>query len=173
MSLRETYPRFLPVVLGFFLLSVISSAQAQQKLLDKEVSLSRTTGEIDQLLNELGRKGRFSYTSTSQLKVHRMASVLNKKQKIRNHLSDIFRYDSLQFVEQKNKILLIPMRRKIAPVITFQQLKGLVIDSRTRKPLSYSNVFLLNKSTRTITNASGRFELKLSMGESDDTIGVS
>jgi hypothetical protein len=173
MSLREIYPRFLPVVLSYFLLFLITSAQAQQKLLDKEVSLSRTTGEIDQLLNELSRKGKFSFTYTSQVKVHRMGSVLNRKQMIRNHLSDIFRYDSLQFVEQKNKILLIPLRRKVTPAITFQLLKGLVIDSRTRKPLSYSNVFLLNKSTGTITNASGRFELKIAQGESNDTIGIS
>jgi hypothetical protein len=173
MSQRETYPRFLPVVLSFVLLSVLTSVQAQQKLLDKEVSLSRTTGEIDLLLNELSRKGKFSFTYTSQVKVHRMTSVLNKKQMVRNHLADIFRYDSLQFVEQNNKILLIPIRRKIAPAITFQLLKGLVIDSRTRRPLSYSNVFLLNKSTGTITNASGRFELKITLGESHDTIGVS
>jgi hypothetical protein len=173
MSQRETYPRFLPVVLSFVLLSVLTPVQAQQKLLDKEVSLSRTTGEIDILLNELSRKGKFSFTYTSQVKVHRMASVLNKKQMVRNHLADIFRYDSLQFVEQNNKILLIPIRRKIAPAITFQLLKGLVIDSRTRRPLSYSNVFLLNKSTGTITNASGRFELKITQGENQDTIGVS
>ncbi len=173
MSQRETYPRFLPVVLSFVLLSALTSVQAQQKLLDKEVSLSRTTGEIDLLLNELSRKGKFSFTYTSQVKVHRMASVLNKKQMVRNHLADIFRYDSLQFVEQNDKILLIPIRRKIAPAITFQLLKGLVIDSRTRRPLSYSNVFLLNKSTGTITNASGRFELKITQGESQDTIGVS
>jgi len=173
MSSREIYLRFLPVVLSLVLLIIAPSAQAQQNLLDKEVSLSRTTGEIDQLLNELSRKGRFSFTYTSHVKVHRMAAVLARKQMVRNHLSDIFRYDSVQFIEQNNKILLVPIRKKAMPAANFRQIKGLVIDSRTRRPLSYSNIFLLNKSIGTISNTSGRFELKVAPGESEDTIGVS
>jgi hypothetical protein len=173
MSLRESYTRLLPVVFALFFLFPGISAQTQQGLLDKEVNLSRTTGEIEELLNELSRKGKFSFTYTSQIQVHRMGSVLQKKQLIRNHLADIFRFDSVQFIEQNNKILLVPFHRKVPPAIRYKSVKGLVIDSKTRRPLPYSNVFLINKSTGTISNMGGRFELKISASEPDDTLGVS
>lgn len=173
MRLRELYHVFLPV---FFILSLFKTGipiQAQQNLLDREINLSHTTGEIDQFLNEIGHKGNFSFTYTSQIQVHRMASVLLKKQIIRNHLADIFRYDSIQFLEQNNKILLIPLRKKSLPVFNFRLIKGLVIDSRTRRPLPYSNIFLQNKSTGTISNSSGRFELKVAPTDQTDTLDVS
>lgn len=173
MSIRETHSGLLPVVFSLILLLTGISSQAQQNLLDKEVSLSRTTGEIDQLLNEISRKGKLSFTYTSQIQVHRMASTILKKQMIRNHLSDIFRFDSIQFIEQNKKILLIPIRKKVAPVFSFRAVKGLVIDSKTRRPLAYSNIFLVNKSTGTISNTSGRFELKIAPEECNDTLGVS
>ncbi len=173
MSLRESYTRLLPVVFALFLLFPGFSAQAQQGLLDKEVNLSRTSGEIEELLNEISRKGKFSFTYTSQIQVHRMASVLQKKQLIRNHLADIFRFDSIQFIEQNEKILLVPFHRKISPPVDYTSIRGLVIDSKTRHPLPYSSVFLTNKSIGTITNMGGRFELKISALEPDDTLGVS
>jgi hypothetical protein len=150
-----------------------SGSYAQESLLDREVNLSRTTGEIDALLHEISRKGKFSFTYTSQIQVHRMASVTEKKQLVRNHLTDIFRFDSIQFVESHNKILLIPLVKKPAPVTPYRLIKGLVIDGRTRRPLPYSSIFLLNKSIGTITNAAGRFELKLNPTDFDDTLGVS
>ncbi len=58
-------------------------------------------------------------------------------------------------------------------MFNYKSIRGLVIDSKTRNPLPYSNVFLINKSTGTITNIGGRFELKISTSEPDDTLGVS
>jgi hypothetical protein len=173
MSIREVYHRFFPVLLSMTLLVVEIPVTAQQGLLDREINLSQTTGEIDQLLNEISRKGKFSFTYTSQIQVHKMASVMLKRQLVRNHLADIFRYDSIQFVEKNNKVLLIPLHRKIYPVANYHLIKGLVIDGRTRKPLPYSNIFLINKSTGTISNTNGRFELKITPADFKDTLGVS
>ena len=173
MSLRETYRCFFPVIFLQILLSTGIPIQAQQALLDREINLTRTTGEIDQFLKEISRKGNFSFTYTSQIQVHRMASVLQKKQMIRNHLADIFRYDSIQILEQNNKVLLIPLRKKSPAVFNFRLIKGLVIDGKTRRPLAYSNIFLLNKSTGTISNANGRFELKIAPANATDTLGIS
>ncbi|MBN2481596.1 MAG: carboxypeptidase-like regulatory domain-containing protein [Bacteroidales bacterium] len=173
MILRETYQRIFPVLFSLFL-SIGSQVCAQQKsILEREVSLSQTTGEIDVLLNEISRKANFSFTYTSQIQVHRIASVTQKKQSVGNHLGEIFRFDSIQFVEQNNKILLIPLSRKPQTIIDYRPIKGLVIDARTRRPLSFANIFLLDKSIGTISNASGRFELKLKSYEADDTVGIS
>ena len=173
MSLRETYPCFIPVILILILLNTGNAALAQQSLLDREVNLNRTSGEIDQLLREIARKGKFSFTYTSQIQTQRMSSVLSNRQTVRDHLADIFRYDSIQILEQNKKILLIPLIRKQKTIPTFRVVKGLLIDERTRKPLAYSNIFLSNKSIGTISNSAGRFEIKITSSEIDDTLGFS
>lgn len=174
MSLRETNRSSFPVILSILLLFTGIQAFSQEALLDREVNLSRNTGEISLLLKELARKGKFSFTYTSEIKADRMASVLNRRQSVRDHLADIFRYDSIRFMEQNKKILLIPLTKRITEVHSdFRSIKGLVIDGRTRRPLAYSNVFLNNKSTGTITNFNGRFELKISKASDLDTMVVS
>ena len=173
MSMRETYRCFFPVILLISILNTGIPALAQQSILDREVYLSRNTGEIDQLLKEIGRKGKFSFTYTSQIQVHRMASVLLRKQLVRDHLADIFRYDSIKILEQNNKILLVPLSKKPNVVFNFRSIKGLVIDGKTRRPLSYTNIFLYNKSTGTVSNAGGRFELKVESPDNGDTLGIS
>lgn len=147
--------------------------QAQKSLLDREVHLSQTTGQIDQLLKEIARKGKFSFTYTSQIQSQRYATVMYKKQPVKNHLADIFRFDSIRIMEQNNKILLIPLLKKAKTGTLVRSIKGLVIDGRTRQPLPYSIVFLSNKSTGTITNQAGRFELKVQTNDYSDTVGIS
>jgi hypothetical protein len=173
MRMRETYGCFFPFILLIGLLFTVAPAFAQESLLDREVNLSNNTGEIDQLLKEIARKGKFSFTYTSQIQSHRMASVLNKRQLVRDHLADIFKYDSIEILEQNKKILLIPLLKKPKAVINFRSIKGLVIDSKTRRPLPYSNIFLINKSIGTVTNAGGRFELKVVSVDVTDTLGIS
>jgi hypothetical protein len=173
MSMREAYRCFFPVILLISLLNTGIPALAQKSLLDREVNLSHNIGEIDQLLKEIGRKGNFSFTYTSQIQTHRMASVLLKKQSVRNHLADIFRYDSIQILEQNKKLLLIPLFKKPPLVFNFRSINGLVIDGKTRRPLPFSNIFINNKSIGTISNSAGRFEIKVTPSNNSDTLGIS
>lgn len=173
MRLREIYRCLVPVTILIILMLTGNAALAQQSLLDREVNLSRNTGAIDVLLREISRKGNFSFTYTSRINGHQLTSVINRKQTVRNHLNDIFRYDSIQYLEQNKKILLIPMIKKPLPVTGFRSISGLVIDSKNRRPLAYTNIFISNKSTGTISNSTGRFELKISPGQLYDTLGIS
>lgn len=171
MSLREAYRFFFPVV--FLIFFTGSTALSQERLLDREITLSQNTGEISMLLREIGRKGKFSFTYTSQINTQRYASVSHKKQTVQNHLSDIFRFDSIQIIEQNKKILLVPLIKKPLNKVPYKLIKGLIIDKRSRRPLSYSNIFLNNKSTGTTSNAIGRFEIKINSSEFEDTLGIS
>lgn len=163
-----------PVILTLMFLFTGNKALCQESLLDREINLSRNAGEISFLLKELARKGKFSFTYTSEIQVNRMASVLYRKQSVKDHLKDIFRYDSINILEQNRKILLIPLKKELTETVSdFRSIKGLVVDSRSRKPLSYSNIFLRNKSTGTITNFTGRFEIKLPSIADQDTLVVS
>jgi hypothetical protein len=76
-------------------------------------------------------------------------------------------------VEQNKKILLVPLLKKPPVVLNFRSIRGLVIDDRSRRPLPYSSIFLNNKSIGTISNASGRFEIKISPSELNDTLEIS
>lgn len=174
MSLRETIRSGFPVILSLLLLFSGIQTFCQEGLLDREVNLSRNTGEISLLLKELARKGKFSFTYTSEIQPNRLASVFMRNQTVRNHLADIFRYDSIQVLEQNRKILLIPVvSKKVHETTGYRLIRGLIIDSRSRRPLSYSNIYINNKSTGTISNVTGRFEFKLQQPVYHDTLVVS
>ncbi|MFO7370241.1 MAG: carboxypeptidase-like regulatory domain-containing protein [Bacteroidales bacterium] len=173
MRLRERYRCRIPVFILTLLLFTGLIMQAQESLLDREIHLSQPSGQIDQLLKEIARKGKFSFTYTSQIQSQRYASVMHKKQPVKDHLADIFRYDSIQVLEQNKKILLIPLLKKPKAVTHVRSIKGVVIDGKTRQPLPYSSIFLSNKSTGTITNQIGRFELKVHEADYGDTLGIS
>jgi hypothetical protein len=172
MKVREKYQFLFPFWFMLLFIGLGSWAVAQKGILDSEVHLSRNTGEIDCLLREIARKGHFSFTYTSQIDAHRISSVSQKNQTVFNHLSDIFRYDSIQFLEREGKILLIPLSRN-ALKPEFDLIKGIVVDARTRRPLPYSNVFLINSNKGIVSNKNGRFEFKISCSNQSDTLAVS
>ena len=173
MRLREANRLIFPVIITVLILISGNRAFTQECLLNREVNLSHTTNEISEFLKEIGKKGNFSFTYTSRVQVHRIASVTEKKQMVRQHLADIFRFDSIKIVEQNNKILLIPPVKGQSAISGNRLIKGLVIDAKTRNPLAYSNVFLEDKSIGVISNTSGRFELKIDTSDYKDTLAVS
>ena len=173
MMPRGKYHLLVPAVLILMLLFYLPAQAQQFSILEREVNLSKLTGEIDELLKELSNKGNFTFTYTSQVDVHRIASITQRRQTIGSHLSEIFRFDSISFVEQNNKILLVPLNIKTPPAANYLLIRGLVIDAKTRRPLSFANIFLLNRSTGTISNTAGRFEIKLKQYSDEDSIGVS
>ena len=173
MNLREKYRILIPAALILTLFLCRQSNAQQISILEREVNLSKTTGEIDVLLKELANKGNFTFTYTSRVDVHRIASVTQRRQNVANHLNDIFRFDSISFVEQNDKILLVPLNVKPPPASDYFSVTGIVIDARTRRPLPFATIFLLNRSTGTISNSSGRFTIKLKNLTDEDTLGVS
>jgi hypothetical protein len=92
---------------------------------------------------------------------------------VRKHLEDIFRFDSIRILEQNNKVLLIPLQKEKPEFLKNRLIKGIVIDEKSRKPLPYANVFLINKSIGVVSNNAGRFELKIDPSDVSDTLGVS
>ncbi len=174
MSSRETKRFSFPVFITILLFITGIQTFCQESLLNREINLNRSTGQISTLLKELSRKGKFSFTYTSEIHPERMASVLNHRQALRSHLEDIFRYDSITFLEQNRKILLIPLKKETTEKREhFKLVKGIVVDSRNRRPLPYSNIFLYNKSIGTISNLAGRFTVKIPPEYESDTLQIS
>lgn len=53
------------------------------------------------------------------------------------------------------------------------ELKGMLVDGKDRKPLSYVNIGVLNKSLGTISDTTGRFLLNLQEENLTDTLQIS
>jgi hypothetical protein len=62
MNLREKIPDLIPAALILTLFLCRQSNAQQISILEREVNLSKTTGEIDVLLKELANKGNFTFT---------------------------------------------------------------------------------------------------------------
>jgi hypothetical protein len=159
----------------FLLLVFCLSTQAQKSHLDKEIRFPATTGTIESFLDEISRQGKVEFSYTSKVPVYRTVTVSKQKQSIRLHLAEILNRDSIRFIERNNKILLVaeaprPTIRTSPPV---KQIQGIVLDKKTKKPLPFANIFLINRSVGTVANASGAFILKLTEAVPGDTIGVS
>jgi len=151
------------------------SIKAQKSLLDKEIKLPTGRNSIENFLDEISEEAKIEFSYTSKVPVYRIVTLSKSKQTIRSHLTEILNPDSIRFVERNNKILLIAERQRpvIKPNLAVRYIRGVVLDKKSRKPLPYANVFIVNKSAGTITNASGAFMLKLSDIPPEDTLGVS
>ena len=158
-----------------FLFFSFLSLKAQKSFLDKEIKLSGCTNSIENFLDEISEEGKVEFSYTSKVPVYKIVTISKPKQSIQAHLTEILRTDSIKFVERNNKILLIAERLRSVPKVNIlvRYIRGVVMDKKTRKPLPYANVFIINKSIGTISNASGAFMLKLTDIPPEDTLGVS
>jgi len=113
----KTYNHIFPVLFLTLLLHS-SASKAQESLLDREVSLSQLTGEISVLLREMSRKGNFPLPIPPRYRCTALPPLPKEGSWYRDHLADIFRFDSIQFIEENNKILLAPVRSRELPYPT-------------------------------------------------------
>jgi hypothetical protein len=166
------FKKCLPVVLA---LLCFVSVEAQKSVLEKEIKLSVPAGTIESFLDEISRQGKVEFSYTSKVPVYRTVTLSRQKQSIRSHLSEILSRDSITFIERNNKILLVTegpgQTVRISPPV--KSIQGVVLDKKTRKPLPYANVFIINRSMGTVANTSGAFMLKLTDALPEDTLGVS
>jgi hypothetical protein len=163
------------IIACFLLTSSIAQLHAQKTILDKEIKLSGCTGTIEFFLDEIRAEGKIEFSYTSRVPLYRIVSVSKARQTIQAHLTEIFLKDSIDFIIRNNKILLIAERKKSHESAgpTFSYIRGKVTDKKNNKPLAYANVFILNKSLGTVTNASGDFLLNMTDIQSTDTLCVS
>ena len=58
-------------------------------------------------------------------------------------------------------------------ILSSQVIKGKVLDSKTKEPISFTNIGILGKGIGTVTNEDGTFELNISKSNADDIIRFS
>ncbi len=125
------------ISIGLFLLltMLFQPAWSQTKLLDGHISFAEQTASIKSLLTTMESIRGFTFSYSSEVPVERIYHVNNEKRTIREHLNNMFRGDSLAFIERGNKILIIPVSSVSPNEQPKQTIKGQILDSDTKMPL--------------------------------------
>lgn len=134
-------------------------AWSQTKLLDGHIGFAEQTATIEHLLSIMESIRGFTFSYGSEVPVDRSYHVTSEKKSIQEHLNDMFKGDSLAFVERGNKILIVPAS-SVSPKDKPQQtVRGRVLDLDTKLPLVGVNVLLGSEVPEkgTITDNKGYF----------------
>ncbi|MBT3382201.1 MAG: TonB-dependent receptor [Prolixibacteraceae bacterium] len=140
----------------------INSSFSQTPLLDKELKFKEHTTTVKIFLEELRNSGGFSFSFGQDVPLEKGVQISAEKQNVRKHLEHIFKGDSLKFVEQGNKILIIPFTPRPFKNIPKQTIRGRIIDLDSKLPLINVNIVLDSVAplTGTITNENGYFKFE-------------
>ncbi len=98
------------ISIGLFLLlaMLFQPAWSQTKLLDGQIGFADQTATIKELLSVMESIRGFTFSYGSEVPVDRSYHVTAEQKSIHDHLNNMFKGDSLAFVERGNKILIVP-----------------------------------------------------------------
>ncbi len=155
-------------IYGFLIMVVIASSvffqdvYSQSPILDREIQIHEQTATVKNLLNEISISGGFSFSYGKDVPLNKRVRISSAKQSIRHHLEQIFKGDSLEFVEKGNKVLIIPVSPEPPKDIPKQTIRGKIRDLDSKIPLIGVNVVLGSEGPLkgTITDENGYFRFE-------------
>ena len=146
--------------IGFVLLLALAfqPARAQTSILDSEVQFKDQTVTIHFMLSAMETAGAFTFSYGREVPVNRSYHVTGGKRSVRAYLDDMFKDDSLSYIEKGRKILIVPASKppKEKPQ---QTVRGRILDLDTKMPLVGVNVLLGSEGPEegTSTDENGYF----------------
>ncbi len=154
-------PHFHILIICFLVFTDIAT-YSQARILDMEVSISSQTATIKQVLFTLENMGDFTFSYGKDVPVSRTITISGGRKSIRVYLDEIFKGDSLKFVERGNKILILPSGPASSKQIPKQTVRGRVIDQVSKTPLVGVNILLGSEGPQkgTITDIDGFFRFE-------------
>ena len=152
------------ISIGIIILVVmpLPSVLSQTKLLDSRISFMEQTASIKSLLAIMESTNNFTFSYGSEVPVDRSFHMTSGNISIKEHLDNMFRGDSLAFIEKGNKILIVPASTVSNETHPGQTVRGRILDQDTKIPLVGVNVVLGSdgpeKGTISDNNGYYRFE---------------
>ena len=142
--------------------SLSQQALSQTKLLDGHISFAEQTAPNKSLLATMESIKGFSFSYGSEVPVDRNFHISNEKRTIREHLNNMFKNDSLAYIERGNKILIVPATTISKKEHPRQTVRGRILDQDTKMPLVGVNVMLGSEGPElgTISNIEGYFRFE-------------
>lgn len=149
---------YISIAFGLAFVFLSQPAWTQTSLLDSEVHFKEQTVTIHYMLSAMETAGSLTFSYGSYVPVERTYHVKEGKRSIRDHLDEMFRDDSLDYIVKGRKILIVPTPKppKEKPK---QTVRGRILDKDTKLPLLGVNVVLGSEGPQkgTITDEYGYF----------------
>ncbi|MBI5218003.1 MAG: carboxypeptidase-like regulatory domain-containing protein [Bacteroidia bacterium] len=152
------------------LLLISCYSYAQTSLLEKEITLDKHSGTIEQALKEISDKGGFYFTySNTQIPIDRHVFFLSKQQKVKDFLDAMFKDKGVEYIERYNKIIL----KTLSSVLKTFTLKGTVRDKFCNDPIQSVNVKIEGAGIGMMTDINGNFSIQVPVHQMSDKITLS
>lgn len=145
---------FICLISFFF----INNTYAQVSLLEKEITIDKHSGTIEELLKEISVKGDFYFTySSTQIPIDKRFFFLNKKQTIKAFLDAMFKDSGVEYIERYNKIIL----KSLASSVNTITLTGIIKDRSCNDGISGVNIKIDGTSYGDMTDMNGNFSIQV------------
>ncbi len=156
----------MPLLLLLLLLCTHTAfAQAGSDLLDRPVTLAKTTGTVQDLLRELSRQSGVAFSYSNQLPLGATVTLPRPTQPLRAHLDALFAGQPMEYLVRENKVIL---RAAPGPGVraggSSHALSGYVRDAASGEALAGASVYVPAQSVGTAANAYGFYSLSLPGG---------
>lgn len=145
--------------LALCMLIVTKPGMAQSPILDTEVSFREQTAPIRFFLFGIESAANVTFSYGKEVPAERTYSMAAGKKAIKEHLDDMFRNDSLDYIERGNKILIVQRKTLVKKTMPKQSIRGRVLDLDSKAPLLGVNIILASDGPQrgTITDEQGYF----------------
>jgi hypothetical protein len=132
-------------------------AQAGGSLLDKKIMLNNQVTTLEQALRIISREGNFTFTYGNRVPLQQQVIISAGEFTVREALEGVLKEIPVEYIEKKEKILLIP--KKEDPGLT-QTVRGRVVDKDSGQPIPGVNIYIASPMIGTVTDLNGDFRLK-------------
>ncbi len=142
---------------------------AQDTILDYKISIKLKKATVNEALSQISEKTKYYFTFDEEtINTDKIINVNLKNKKLKKCLDQILNDSALHFQVIDNHILikrmeLLGVEQNLLndTLITTIELQGTVVDQKNGKPLAYAAVGVKNNNIGSITNAQGKFILKI------------
>jgi len=145
--------------LALSMLVFTKTAIAQPSILETEVSFKQQTAPIYFFLSGIESFAALTFSYGKEVPVERSFSMTAGKLTIKEHLDNMFRNDSLDYIERGNKILIVKRKANVKQKTPKQTIRGQILDLDSKTPLIGVNILLGSEGPPrgTVTDAEGYF----------------
>lgn len=157
------------------------STKAQDSLLYQQLTIPATKCTVNEALEIIGEITNLSFSYNSNLIDKRREIVLEARdQTLYSILNGLFKDPTLNYsiigrhlvIYRSYKAEAIDPESKTDSVSYFV-IRGRVLDKETEVPVAFSTIYLVGKTTGTISNEEGEFQLKLGRKELPEEVRIS
>ncbi|HEY5823300.1 MAG TPA: TonB-dependent receptor [Cyclobacteriaceae bacterium] len=155
----------LKQIILFILISVVihTAAQGQASLLDKLIKLDAIKGTAGDALNELSRKGNFTFSYGNQIEINKKTELRQGEESVYQWLEKIFGANRMEYFVNGNKIIL-GIKNKSKSKTSSITIHGHVTDSLSGETLIGASVFIKSLAIGISTNSYGFYSLSIPEG---------